>query len=111
MHNLAEMPLSLRFYVGGQNSLRGFQYKSVGPGKYLKFASIQWQHRLTGNLYSALFYEGGTASNNINTHLQRSRGVGLIWMSPIGPIEADFAQALTKRGKPFTFLFSIGPAL
>lgn len=107
--NLQKMPLTLRFFAGGLNSVRGYAYSSIGPGRYLKTASVEYQHHLTGKWNAALFYDVGTAANQINAALSRGAGVGLIYASSIGPIELYVARAETTPGKPFRIEFNIGP--
>lgn len=73
--NAESAPYSEQFYVGGANSIRAFNVRSIGPGKYytdqsrlsymdqtgdLKFqANLEYRPRLFGNLYGALFLDAG----------------------------------------------------
>ena len=68
-------PYSELFYVGGANSIRAFNVRSIGPGAYynanakysyidqtgdIKFqANLEYRPRLFGNLYGALFLDAG----------------------------------------------------
>ena len=73
--NATSSPYSEQFYVGGANSIRAFNVRSIGPGKYytnqsrlsymdqtgdIKFqANLEYRPRLFGNLYGALFLDAG----------------------------------------------------
>lgn len=68
-------PYSEQFYVGGANSIRAFNVRSIGPGAYYTnsskvsyidqtgdiklLANIEYRPRLFGNLYGALFLDAG----------------------------------------------------
>ena len=73
--NASAAPYSEQFYVGGANSIRAFNVRSIGPGRYytnqsrlsymdqtgdIKFqANVEYRPRLFGNLYGALFVDAG----------------------------------------------------
>lgn len=116
VHNLNDLPLSMRFFAGGINSIRGFPDSSIGPGRYLKVGSVEFQQDIIWNWKGAIFYDVGTAADHWNTRLNRGAGVGIIYSSMIGPIKLYVAKALNKRTqpydkrtKPYDIEFSIGP--
>lgn len=109
VQNLARLPLTLRFLAGGLGSVRGYDYSSIGPGRYLKIVSAEVQHRIYGNFSGALFYDAGTATNHFNAPLLRGAGIGGVYNSIIGPMQIYAARALSKPGKPFSIELSIGP--
>jgi translocation and assembly module TamA len=108
---LTTFPLSLRYYAGGAQSIRGFSYQSLGPGKYLLTSSIEWQQRLHGEWYGAVFADAGNASNCLSASLERSAGVGIVWKSPVGVMELTFARVISLPGHPFRLQFVLGPDL
>ena len=73
--NSSYMPYTEQFWVGGANSIRAFQVRSIGPGKYhstdkqwryveetgdLKLqANLEYRTRLFGNLHGAVFLDAG----------------------------------------------------
>lgn len=73
--NASAAPYSEQFYVGGANSIRAFNVRSIGPGRYytnqsrlsymdqtgdIKLqANVEYRPRLFGNLYGALFVDAG----------------------------------------------------
>ncbi len=111
VHDLETFPLSQFFYAGGTQSVRGYPYQSLGPGRYLATGSVEYQHKVMGNWYTATFYDVGNAMNNTNTRLMRAVGVGVVWKSPVGPMELVVAKALSKPGRPNQIQFNMGPDL
>lgn len=109
VHELNKLPLSMRFFAGGMTSIRGFPDQSIGPGKYLGVASIEYRHHLIYDFSGAVFYDVGTATNHFGQPLNRGAGVGLVYESIVGPIKIYAARALSKHGDPYQFEFSMGP--
>lgn len=109
--NIDNLPPSIRFYAGGTKSLRGYSYQQLGPGRYLAEGSIEYQHRIKGNWHGAIFYDTGNAFNHMSEGLKRGLGLGLVWVSPIGPINLSLAKALDTEGQPLMVQFSMGPDL
>jgi len=106
--NLANFPPSLLFYAGGSQSVRGYAYQSLGPAPYLVTGSIEYQHKLINNFYGAIFFDAGNAVNNFPIHLQKGSGLGLVWASPLGPMEVTAGKALDLPGHPLRFQFTMG---
>ena len=111
VHDLTTLPISLQFYSGGLDSVRVFPYSYEGPGRYLKVASVEYQHRIINNWHGALFYDCGTASNNFSTPLDKSVGFGVIYQSIIGPVKVYAGRTLTGTKRHYGIDFSIGPEL
>ncbi len=109
-----KLPLSQQFYTGGPMSVRGYASLSIGPGRYLTVASAEYQRRVVGNWFGAVFYDAGAAFNDFNnwgSQLEKSTGIGVVWQSPIGNVSLYLAKALSARGRPIRLEFSIGPEL
>lgn len=122
---LTALPPSLRFYAGGDNSVRGYGYQSLGiteitsdgktrilGGLYLVVLSAEVEHKLTEKLSVAAFFDAGQASNSFTSPLFQGVGGGVRWQTPIGPIRLDIAQPLNDpdRNIPRIHL-SFGPDL
>lgn len=107
--DLQKLPLTLQFYAGGPNSVRGYRFDSMGPGRYLKEGSIEFQHKIYHEWYGSVFYDAGIATNHFSDPYQHSRGVGLIYRSLIGPIRVYVSRAESTPGKPLRVEFNIGP--
>ncbi|WP_342219961.1 autotransporter assembly complex family protein [Rickettsiella endosymbiont of Miltochrista miniata] len=106
--NLENFPPSLLFYAGGSQSVRGYAYQSLGPARYLMTGSVEYQHRLINNFYGAIFFDAGNAVNNFPINLQKGSGIGLVWASPLGPMEVTAGKALDLPGHPIRFQFTMG---
>ncbi|TLY48638.1 MAG: hypothetical protein E6K54_01165 [Gammaproteobacteria bacterium] len=106
--NQGNFPPSLLFYAGGSQSVRGYAFQSLGPGRYLMTGSIEYQHRLINNFYGAIFFDAGNAVNNFPINLQKGSGLGLVWASPLGPMEITAGKALNLPGQPIRFDFTMG---
>jgi translocation and assembly module TamA len=114
------LPPAFRFFAGGDQSVRGFGYQDLGVldeegnvigGQVLLVASVEYELRFLEKWGAAVFYDTGNAFRAFGDELESGAGVGVRWRSPIGPIRADFAWALTEDGTPFRFHLSIGPDL
>ncbi len=58
VHDFNDLPLSLRFYAGGSQSVRGYEYQALGlpdGGRYLVVGSAEYQHQIYGNWNAAVF--------------------------------------------------------
>lgn len=109
VHDIHKLPLSMRFFAGGLNSVRGYKDSGIGPGRYLATGTVELQHHITGNWSGALFYDMGTATDHWDNQFSKSTGVGVIYESMIGPIKLYAAHALDRPGRPYSVEFSIGP--
>jgi translocation and assembly module TamA len=117
---LSSMPLSQRFFAGGDNSVRGYAYQELGPkdsygnvvgGKYLIVGSVEFEQHIAGKWSGAVFYDVGNAIDNMGEKLDAGTGFGLRWNSPVGPIRLDFAWGLAKETDRFRLHVIIGPDL
>jgi translocation and assembly module TamA len=109
VHQLDDLPLSMRFFAGGLNSIRGYGDSEIGPGRYLEVGSIEFRHKIINNFSAALFYDIGTASDKFGGPFFKGEGAGLIYQSILGPIKLYVARAMDKPNKPLGVEFTIGP--
>ncbi len=107
--NLYKLPLSMRFFAGGMNSIRGYSDDDIGPGRYLYTGSVEYQNRIKDNWWGAIFYDAGTATNKFGDKLFYGKGVGLIYTSFVGPIKLYLGQGTHEKKKHYSVEFSIGP--
>ncbi len=100
--------------------MRGFGYEELGRedeagnvigGEALLAASLEYEIRFLEKWGAAVFYDTGNAFKTFGDPLEYGAGIGARWRSPIGPIRADFAWALSEEGRPFRFHLNIGPDL
>jgi outer membrane protein assembly factor BamA len=71
--NSVQLPFVKQFFIGGNNSLRGFRSRSVGPGTYRYAGALntEFRIRINGPLYGALFMDAGNiwlVNDSIYTH-------------------------------------------
>ncbi len=114
------IPPSLRFFAGGDQSVRGYDYQSLSPknsdgdrigGRYLVAASAEYQYSLAEKWRVATFVDQGNAFNTLELpSLKTGVGIGVRWVSPVGPLRLDLARALDDDGG-FRLHFSMGPEL
>ncbi len=114
------VPPSLRFFVGGDNSVRGYAYKSISPrdtqgqlegGSYMTTGSLEYNHRIKNNWWGAAFVDVGDAWTANKPEWKTSVGVGVRWVSPVGPVRFDIAHGIENQDDDVMFHFSMGPLL
>ena len=118
--NFEKLPSSLRFFAGGDSSIRGFDYQSLGPlgddgevegGRYLATGSVEYENMFMYKWGAAVFTDFGNAYNTLSEPIEYSVGLGLRWRSPIGLIRFDIAKALSDSDNGLGFHLVIGPDL
>ena len=112
------VPDTLLFRAGGDDSVRGYAYRSLGPeingalvsGSTLFTSSLQIARPIFADQPAflwALFVDAGNASdgwNNMRPVL--GYGAGLHWRSPVGPLRVDLAYG--QETQKFRLHFSVG---
>ena len=96
-----QLPASLRFFAGGDNSVRGYEYQSLGPkdsngdvvgGRHLLTGSIEYEHPVFGeDWWVAAFADAGNAFDTDDITLRAGYGLGVRWFSPVGRLRVDLA--------------------
>lgn len=108
--DFSQLPVSQRFFAGGDARVRGYDYNSLGPttvdaetgeelvvgGTHLLVNSIEYDYRFRPSWAAAIFYDQGNAFNGSDFDFKRSAGLGIRWLSPIGPVRVDVAKALDE---------------
>ncbi len=124
---VGDAPVFHRLFGGGVGSLRGFEYRGIGPrtadpglddpigGDFRAFAGTEYTFPLAGELLrGVLFLDSGTVEESVEIETWRvSTGFGLRLLIPQGggiPIMLDFGFPLVKDDADDrqTFNFSIG---
>jgi len=120
--DLVSMPPSLRFFAGGDNSIRGYAFREVGPrtpppdkyalgAKHLVTASVEYERYFgSGPWGAAVFVDTGSAFDT-RPDLHTGVGVGLRWKSPVGPVRVDVAHGLNDPDSQFQLYINIGANL
>lgn len=120
-NSFGKVPPSLRFFAGGDQSVRGYGYETLSPrnannvtegGRYLMAGSLEYQYEFLNNWRAAAFVDQGNAINDLLDPLATGTGIGVRWISPVGPLRLDFAKGLNPEfGGGWRIHFSMGPEL
>lgn len=111
---------SLRFFAGGDHSVRGYGYQQLGPmnsegvvigGQYLTTGSVEVDYLWRDNWRFAVFSDFGNTGDSWPLSIKQTVGVGVRWLSPIGPVRIDVANAIDEVDKPWRLHLTIGPDL
>ena len=124
--DFALLPPSLRFYAGGDSSVRGYGYQEIGQsltdfrgrryvygGRHLAIGSVEFERMFTREWGGAVFVDAGDAFDEMDDlDWQVGIGVGLRWRSPVGPVRVDVAHGLGDQAQQSVRLhLTIGPDL
>lgn len=118
--DLEQLPTSYRFYAGGINSIRGYDYKDLAPrdrfgniagGQFLAVVSAEYEHSVLDDWGVAAFVDTGNAFSADSISFKTGIGLGVRWYSPIGPVRLDFAVPLSESDSSFQVHFSAGTRL
>src|SRR5690606_5424871 len=115
-----DTPIYERYYAGGFQSLRGFEFRGIGPrqygvnigGQFLLAGSVQYMFPLLANdsLHGVVFSDFGTVEDKFEIDdFRASVGTGLRITIPAfgpAPLAFDFAFPLAKAAGDETQIFS-----
>jgi outer membrane protein insertion porin family len=105
----AVIPRSELFFVGGDYSIRGFDQDKAGPldatgtptgQKFMFIWNSEMQLRLAGKFKIAAFFDTASVAQSFKfsmDSLRHSAGVGLRYITPVGPIRLDYGVILDPR--------------
>lgn len=128
-----QIPPFERFYLGGMNSVRGYEERSISPlyddkdasegydegdekgGNKSFFFNAEYLvplHKEMG-LLGLVFFDAGKAwdeDENIDADLYKSVGAGVRWYSPLGPLRLEYGYPLDEidNEREGRFEFSVG---
>lgn len=114
------VPLSMRFFAGGDSSVRGYDYQSLGPrdrfgaligGNRLIEASVEYEHPVRDNWSAAVFVDSGNAFLDSDFEARTGAGIGARWFSPLGPVRFDIGWPLHGADRSAELHLSLGPDL
>jgi translocation and assembly module TamA len=120
MSRFEQLPASVRFFAGGDNSVRGYTYQSLGPkdnqgdvvgGRNLLVGSVELDRQLLDKWGMAIFVDSGNAFDETHVDPRTGVGLGIRWHSPVGPVRLDVAHPLNDSNELFRIHFSMGPEL
>lgn len=128
---ITDLPPTRRFVTGGDQSVRGYSFESIGPsiepsdpdvdddeeqlligGTALLVGSLEVDYEVIPNWRAAVFGDVGNALDGFSdVDVETGAGVGIRWVSPIGMVRLDGAWALSQPGTPWRLHFVLGPDL
>lgn len=133
---LTDLPGSMRFFAGGEGSVRGFDYDALSPveeqttasggkvflnvgGRDVLTGSVEIERDVTHSIGVAVFTDAGNAFNDFGHSgdpeyphfIEYSAGIGLRWRLPVLTLGIDVAQPLSRPGEGPRFDIYFGPKL
>ncbi|MGP5271759.1 autotransporter assembly complex protein TamA [Psychrobacter faecalis] len=115
-----EVPYKLRFFAGGDQSIRGYDYESLSPiekgyltgGQILAVGSAEYNYEFRPGFRGAVFTDIGNAyDKDFETDTKVGVGVGIRWASPVGVVRVDVAAGVTEDSIPVRLHLFIGSPL
>lgn len=111
------IPSDFLFRAGGDNSVRGYAYQSLGPKvagdvvptRYLATGSVEYNYFFTRDWGAALFVDAGDAAQEPSQlRLHTGAGLGARYRSPVGPVNLDVAYG--EQTHEWRLHFTLGVA-
>lgn len=113
------LPNSLRFFAGGDRSVRGYGYQVLAPrspltgeivgGKAILTTSVEVEFKLYKKFGWVTYSDFGGASDDFSfDSFGLSVGTGLRWHSPVGPMGLSVAFPLRNTSEAFRLVVTIG---
>ncbi len=119
--DFSALPPQLRFFAGGDRSVRGYGYQAIGPrnaydrvigGRNLLVASTELEHYFTHDWGMAAFVDAGNAFNGTDYRPRIGAGLGVRWLSPVGMVRLDVGVPVhNPDAHGFQLHLVIGPDL
>jgi len=112
---------TLRFYAGGDQSVRGYGYQTLGTldsagkvvgGKQLLTTSLELERALPRNWGVSIFHDAGNAFESFkDLRLHQGAGVGLHYRSPVGSLNLSLARRIFDEQPGWRIHFTVGAFL
>lgn len=117
------VPPSLRFFAGGDNSIRGFGYRDKAPtqpfgsglkgARYMTTGTAEYQFPIgVANSRLAVFVDGGIVTDDYNSdwNILWGPGIGYRYISPYGTVRVDLASGFESgQDNSYQLHFAFGP--
>ena len=122
---VVDIPPTLRFYAGGDRSVRGYAWREIGPripaapgrtayalgARNALVGSVEFEQYFDDTWGMAVFADSGSAFDDTPDRFRTGVGVGLRWRSPVGPLRLDVARGLDDPDASFTLHLNLGADL
>ncbi len=104
-----ELPIVERFFLGGRNTVRGFEQDTLGPkgkdgtptgGNAFLMSSVELRTYVGRGFSIVGFLDGGnvwTKTVNMDLTFRYTAGLGIRYRTPVGPIRIDYGHKLDRR--------------
>ena len=118
--SIDDLPPSLRFYTGGDQSIRGYGYKEIGStdesgavvgGRYLVVGSVEMEKEYKHNFSFAAFWDVGNATDDLALDFKQGVGGGVRYRLPFGQVRLDVACAILEDDTPVRLHLTVGADL
>jgi translocation and assembly module TamA len=118
--SLEDIPADRRFFLGGGGSIRGYEFRSVGPrlgdevvgGLSFWEASVEARFRVTERIGIVPFLDAGAAYPesipDFSEDIRVGAGLGLRYNTGLGPLRFDVAVPLTPQADDPSVAFYVG---
>ena len=114
----SDLPPSLRFFAGGDQSVRGYAYQSLGPrdaqgnvkgGKHLLVGCVELQRAILEDWAVSVFYNAGNAFDTFSDlTLYQAGGFGIHYHTPVGALNLYVARQIRVDDPEFRIHFTVG---
>lgn len=121
-----DIPANKRFYAGGGDSIRGYQFQKVGPldddkdplgGRSVVELNAELRAHVWGKFSLVPFVDGGNVYNAVypdfSEQLRWAAGIGARYDTVVGPVRFDIAFPINppkELNERFQFYISLGQA-
>lgn len=117
-----EIPTNWRFFAGGDTTVRGFDFRSLGPrnsngdtigGEWIAVASAELDYRFLDKWLASAFIDTGDVGFD-GTRTEQwpiAAGMGVGWISPLGPVRVAIAFPIQGSDEDYRLHISLGPDL
>lgn len=116
---------SLSFFAGGSQSIRGFDFQSIGNdvdlvlrdgqerefvlgGNRLAVASLEYQYTFLKDWRGAVFVDGGDAFDEGEFDANYGAGFGVHYLTPVGAIKLELARSFSEDNPGWRVHINIG---
>lgn len=116
--NFDNVPYKMRFFTGGDQTIRGYDYESLSPvnrfgyltgGQSLAVGSFEYNYEIKEGLRTAVFADVGNAyDKKFSGDTKIGAGVGIRYASPVGTVRVDLATPIGEDKARIKLHFLIG---
>ncbi len=106
--HFSKYPTSLKFFAGGDGSVRGFRWKELGPkdsdgdvegGRNVISGTWEFDYQVLEKWVAALFADAGNAFNSSLDKIYVGTGFGVRYLTSVGSVRLDFAWPVNEDGR------------